>query len=185
MRAVQCDFADRKFPASLVDVPEPELPGDDWARVRVDVGGICGSDLHLFTGNVGPSPTIVGFTPFPFLLGHEIGGTVIEAGDDAGVEPGTRVVVQPTVTCIARGIDPPCPPCARGDMSACQRLDSQVVTPGMAIGFTSGLGAGWAEQVVAHRSMLFRLPDAVPDRTAVATAADRAAGAIKVVFRPH
>jgi threonine dehydrogenase-like Zn-dependent dehydrogenase len=166
MRAVQLDFADRRFPASLVDVPEPVLPGPDWARVRVDTGGICGSDLHIFTANIQPSPTIVGFTPFPFLPGHEIGGTVIESGDAAGIDTGTRVVVQPTITCIARGIDPPCPPCARGAMSACQRLDSQVVTPGMAIGFTTGLGGGWAEQVLAHRSMLFELPAGVPDRAA-------------------
>lgn len=166
MRAVQLDFADRDFPASLVDLPEPPLPGPSWARVQVGVGGICGSDLHIFTHNTGPSPTIVGFTPFPFLLGHEIAGTVVEAGDEAGVEPGTRVVVEPMIACEQRGIDPPCPPCARGDMSACQRLDSKVVTPGMALGFTSGLGGGWSEQVVAHRSMLFRLPDSVPDRAA-------------------
>jgi threonine dehydrogenase-like Zn-dependent dehydrogenase len=76
------------------------------------------------------------------------------------------VVVQPTITCEPRGIDPRCPPCARGDISACQRLDSKVITPGMAIGFTTGLGGGWAEQVVAHRSMLFALPDSIPDRAA-------------------
>ena len=166
MRAVQLDFADSAFPASLVDVPEPVLPGDAWARIGVDVGGICGSDLHIFTGNTGPSPTIVGYTPFPFLLGHEIAGTVLEAGESAGVQPGDRVVVEPTITCEARGIVPPCPPCGRGDISACQRLDSQVVTPGMALGFTTGLGGGWAEQVVAHRSMLFALPDDIPTRAA-------------------
>lgn len=166
MRAVQVDFADPEFPASLVDVPEPALPNAQWARVQVTVGGICGSDLHIFTHNTGPSPTIVGFTPFPFLIGHEIAGIVVEAGDESGVEPGTRVVVEPMIACEQRGIDPPCPPCARGDMSACQRLDSHVLTPGMALGFTTGLGGGWAEQVVAHRSMLFPLPGSVPDRAA-------------------
>jgi threonine dehydrogenase-like Zn-dependent dehydrogenase len=36
----------------------------------------------------------------------------------------------------------------------------------MALGFTRGLGGGWADQVVAHRSMLFPIPDAVDDRAA-------------------
>jgi len=48
MRAVQFDMVDPAFPASLVDLPEPELPGAAWARVEVTTGGICGSDLHLF-----------------------------------------------------------------------------------------------------------------------------------------
>ncbi len=36
----------------------------------------------------------------------------------------------------------------------------------MALGLTTGLGGGWAEQVVAHRTMMFALPDAVADRAA-------------------
>ncbi|HEX4864763.1 MAG TPA: zinc-binding dehydrogenase, partial [Acidimicrobiales bacterium] len=37
---------------------------------------------------------------------------------------------------------------------------------GRAIGYRRGLGAGWAEQVVGHRSMLHRIPDAVPEKAA-------------------
>jgi threonine dehydrogenase-like Zn-dependent dehydrogenase len=160
------DFVDRSFPAALVEVDEPRLPGPDWARLEVITGGICGSDLHIFSHNTGPSPTIVGYTPFPFVLGHEIAGRVVEAGPGSGVTEGMRAAVEPTITCEARDIVPPCGPCARGDISSCQRLDSKVTTPGMALGFTTGLGGGWAEQVVAHRSMLFPIPDAVPDRAA-------------------
>jgi threonine dehydrogenase-like Zn-dependent dehydrogenase len=36
----------------------------------------------------------------------------------------------------------------------------------MSLGFTVGLGAGWAEQVLAHRTMLHPIPDAVPDAIA-------------------
>src|SRR2546421_707425 len=39
-------------------------------------------------------------------------------------------------------------------------------TPGMSIGFTVGLGGGWADQVLGHRSMLHAIPDAVPDSIA-------------------
>src|SRR5580658_8289240 len=78
--AVQFDMVDPAFPASLIDVPEPELPGPQWARVAVATGGICGSDLHLFAHNTGPSPTLFSMGSFPFLLGHEIAGSVIETG---------------------------------------------------------------------------------------------------------
>ena len=163
---MQLDYADPGFPASLVEVETPELPGPDWARIRVTAGGICGSDLHFFTKATGASPTLTGYVAFPWLMGHEVAGRVVDAGPASGVSEGDRVAVEPTITCEARGIHPPCAPCATGQISSCQNLDSGVVTPGMALGFTTGLGGGWAEQVVAHRSMLFPLPDAVPDRAA-------------------
>lgn len=166
MRAVQLDFADPTFPASLVELEPAPLPSPQWARIEVSAGGICGSDLHIFAHNTGFSPTLVGLTPFPFLLGHEIAGRVVEAGAQAGVAEGSRVAVLPTITCEARGIEPACARCRRGEHSACQSLDSRVLTPGRALGFTTGLGGGWADEVLAHRSMLFPIPDAVPDRAA-------------------
>jgi threonine dehydrogenase-like Zn-dependent dehydrogenase len=165
MFAVQYDRTDPSFPASLVELEPPALPGSAWARVAVTVGGICGSDLHLFSHNVGPTPALYGIGTFPFLLGHEIAGQVIESGPDCPVAPGTRVALNPTVTCEARGL-PLCPSCARGWVSSCLNLDSHAVTPGRSLGYTSGLGGGWAEQAVAHRSMLFPLPDGVSDEGA-------------------
>lgn len=164
MEAVQFDFADAAFPASVVDVAEPELPGPEWARIGVEVGGICGSDLHLFRPVTKGSPTLVGIAAFPFVLGHEIGGRILEAGPGCGIAPGTRVAVDPCIPCRPRGIDPPCPNCARGWTSSCLQLDSKILTGGRALGYTQGLGGGWAEQVVAHGSMLHPVPDAVPDR---------------------
>jgi len=160
-------MADPAFPASLVDLPDPELPGPAWARIRVTAGGICGSDLHLFAHNTGPSPTLMGMAgAFPFVLGHEIAGSVVEAGPACPFPVGTRVAVDPCIPCGARGIDPPCANCARGWTSSCLELDSRVVTGGRTLGFTAGLGGGWAEQVLAHVSMLHPLPGAVPDRGA-------------------
>ena len=74
MRAVVFDFADPAFPASLADLPDPELPGPSWARIEVTTGSICGSDLHLFAHNTGPSPTLASIGTFPFVLGHETSG---------------------------------------------------------------------------------------------------------------
>ena len=164
VRAIQFDMADPAFPASPVDLPEPALPGPAWARIGVTTGGICGSDLHLFAHNTGPSPTLVSMGSFPFVLGHEIAGRVLEAGSACPVPVGTRVAVDPCIPCLARGIDPPCANCARGWTSSCLNLDSRVVSSGRTLGFTSDLGGGWAEQVLAHASMLHPIPDAVPDR---------------------
>jgi L-iditol 2-dehydrogenase len=166
MRAVQFDMADPAFPASLVDLPEPDLPGAAWARVAVTTGGICGSDLHLFSHNTGPSPTLMTMGSFPFVLGHEIGGRVIEAGPRCPHPLGTRVVLDPCIPCAAREIDPPCTNCARGWTSSCLNLDSRVISSGRTLGFTQGLGGGWGEQVLAHASMVHPLPDSVPDRGA-------------------
>ncbi len=167
MQAVRFDLADPGFPASLTEVPEPELPTGEWARVAVTGGGICGSDLHLFSPSGGGSPTLVSLGTLPFVLGHEIAGTVIEAGADCAAPVGARVAVDPILPCLVRGIDPPCANCARGWPSSCLELDSRVLTPGRSIGFTDGLGGGWAEQVVAHASMLHAVPDGVPDRIAM------------------
>jgi threonine dehydrogenase-like Zn-dependent dehydrogenase len=159
-------MADAAFPATLVDLPEPELPGRDWARVAVTTGGICGSDLHLFAHNTGPSPTLAALGTIPFVLGHEIAGRLIEAPPGCGLAPGTRVAVDPCIPCAARGIDPPCANCALGWMSSCLNLDSRIISSGRTLGFTQGLGGGWGEQVLAHTSMLHPIPDAVPDRGA-------------------
>jgi threonine dehydrogenase-like Zn-dependent dehydrogenase len=72
------------------------------------------------------------------------------------------VAVDPIIPCRARGIDPPCANCARGWVSSCLNFDSRVLTGGRALGYTRGLGAGWAEQVLGHGSMLHALPDGVP-----------------------
>jgi L-iditol 2-dehydrogenase len=163
MRSVQLDFHDREFPARLVEVDEPALPGRRWARVKVAGGGICGSDLHMFRETTGAIPVLGSLVPIPLQLGHEVGGVIIETGPDCPLKSGTRVAIDPVISCVAREIDPPCKQCAAGAPAACYNLGSKVATPGLMLGFTYGLGAGWSEQVVAHPSMLHPIPDAVPD----------------------
>ncbi|HSG96034.1 MAG TPA: L-idonate 5-dehydrogenase [Afifellaceae bacterium] len=64
--------------------------------VRVDAGGICGSDLHYYNHG--------GFGAIriqePMILGHEIAGTVEAVGETVtSVRPGDRVVVNPSLPC--------------------------------------------------------------------------------------
>jgi hypothetical protein len=39
----------------LGDVPEPELPGDDWVRLQVLKAGICGTDIGTLTFKASPA----------------------------------------------------------------------------------------------------------------------------------
>ena len=96
MLVAQLDFADPEFPVSLVEKPEPVLPGPSWARVQVTGGGICGSDLHAMFPDETGSPTLAPFVAFPFEMGHEIGGVIVEAGAECPLSVGTRVAVDPT-----------------------------------------------------------------------------------------
>jgi L-iditol 2-dehydrogenase len=169
MRAIQFDHADPKFPVSLIELDQPELPGPGWARLGVITGGICGSDLHLFTHTTGRtatggSPTLASIGRIPFVLGHEISGRVLETGGECDWALGTRVAVDPCIPCAARSIDPPCPNCARGWSSACLNLDSRVISTGRTLGYTQNLGGGWADQVLAHTSMLHPIPDSISER---------------------
>lgn len=164
MRVVQLDFADSEFPASLIERDPPELPAPDWVRVDVSGGGICGSDLHIFQPTTGPTPALVGYGTLPMEMGHEVAGRVSEVGRGADIELGTRVAIDPVIACSARGIDPLCERCAAGQASSCRHIGSAQLTPGMGLGFTSGLGGGWGDQVVAHESQLHPLPDSVAAR---------------------
>lgn len=167
MQAIRFDYEDPSFPASLIDVDEPKLPNAQWARIAVSIGGICGSDLSLFGPVSKLSPTLIGVADFPFILGHEIVGEVIESGADCPIPVGTRVAVDPCIPCEARGIVPVCKNCAKGWTSSCLMLDSSITAGGRALGFTKGFGGGWAEQTVAHRSMLHPIPDSLSATSAV------------------
>ncbi len=162
MRLLQLDFKDPEFPISLVEKDEPKLPSPEWALCRVLRGGICGSDLALLKGRTS-SPLMVHYVGFPMELGHEIGAVVEEPGADFPFGRGVRIAVDPVIACAARGIRPLCAYCASGNPSCCENLSSRVATPGFSLGYTNGLGSGWAELVAVHASMAHKIPDEVPD----------------------
>ncbi len=148
------------------DVEPPSLPGPDWVRIKTRLGGICGSDLAIVT--LTSSPSTSPFSSFPFVLGHENVGTVIEAGSAVtSVRVGDRVTANPLLCCEPRGIEPRCDACAAGHHSRCSHLTDGALPPGMLIGTTRGLGGSWGEEFVAHASQLVRVPDEMTDAEAV------------------
>lgn len=68
--------------------------GEDDIIVKNHLMGICGSDKSFYRGNMPPQTAEFRQPPeFPFLLGHESGGTVVEVGSRvADYKPGDKVM---------------------------------------------------------------------------------------------
>jgi threonine dehydrogenase-like Zn-dependent dehydrogenase len=149
-------------PLRLVNRDEPATPGEGWARVRPRLSGICGSDLATISGRASFyfSPLV----SMPFVPGHEVVGELFDDLD--GMPAGTRVVLEPLLSCAARGLDL-CPSCAAGMTSRCDRVTVGHVAPGLQTGYCSDTGGGWGGMLVAHRSQLHAVPDPMPDTRAV------------------
>ena len=85
----------------LAEVPEPNLPGPGWVRIRPRLSGICGSDLATIQAK--GSPYFSRFISSPFVFGHEVVGDIREVGSDVdGLAVGDRVVLEPVLCCTGQ-----------------------------------------------------------------------------------
>lgn len=145
---------------------EPKIPNDHWVKVKVKFGGICGSDLNLLLLN--DSPATSPYVSFPFTIGHEIVGEILEIGSQvSGLKIGERVVIDPVLSCAAREIANPCSNCVRGNFSLCLYKAEGHLSPGLLIGACRDTGGGWGSCLVAHKSQVFKLPSEVDDLNGV------------------
>ncbi|MFI3256818.1 MAG: NAD(P)-dependent alcohol dehydrogenase [Spirochaetales bacterium] len=79
----------------MANVEYPDMK-DDEVIVKVKAVGICGSDLHLYANGRSGSYIV----PFPYILGHEASGEVVEVGKDVtDLAVGDRVTMEPGKTC--------------------------------------------------------------------------------------
>ncbi len=135
MKALVYDGA-WQMPLRQIDPPSP-TPDD--VIVAVQAVGICGSDVHGFTGSTGRrTPGIV--------MGHEFSGIVAQTGAAVSSHNvGDRVIVQPLATCGT------CDMCRLGRPNVCYNR----TLIGM---HTHG---AYAECVRVPQDQLYRLPDTV------------------------
>jgi len=99
---------DKTFAVEETQAPNPG-PGE--VAVRIAYCGICGTDMHVFHGNMDAR---VGLNR---IVGHEMSGTVETVGDGVdGFSAGQKVVVRPLNPCGK------CPACLRGHQHICQNL---------------------------------------------------------------
>lgn len=152
----------------LAEVPEPELPSKDWAKIRTIYCGFCGSDLNLIL--LHDSPTASPFTSFPCVIGHEIVGEVMEVGSGCdGLSKGDIVVINPALGCEIRNVTPPCSICGAGRSGSCENMAEGDLGPGMFTGINNALVGGFAPYLVAHKSQIFRSPKSLSPEAAVMT----------------
>jgi 2-desacetyl-2-hydroxyethyl bacteriochlorophyllide A dehydrogenase len=88
----------------------PPRPQPDQALVRVHRIGVCGTDLHAFTGR---QP----FFTYPRILGHELGVEVLDVlPNRSGLRAGDRCAVEPYLNCGT------CHACRIGKPNCCEKL---------------------------------------------------------------
>jgi threonine dehydrogenase-like Zn-dependent dehydrogenase len=109
-------------------VPDPSIEDKRDVIIKVTACAICGSDLHLFDGQM---PTMKSGD----VLGHEFMGEVIEVGSpDHKLKKGDRVVVPFNINCGE------CSQCQRGNYASCLRSNRNGAMAAEQFGYpTAGL----------------------------------------------
>lgn len=134
----------------MLDKPKPELQGPRDAIVRVTLGSICTSDLHIKHGSV--PRAVPGIT-----VGHEMVGIVEKVGDEVkNVRPGDRVTVNVETFCGE------CFFCKHGFVNNCTDENG-----GWALGCRIDGGQAEYVRVPYADQGLNRIPDTVSDEQAL------------------
>jgi len=98
-------------------VVETPTPRGTEVLVRISRCGVCHSDIHLQDGYFGlggeKKLDVTQGRTLPFTLGHEIAGTVEQAGPDARIETGKSYAVFPWIGCGQ------CAACRAGEENLC------------------------------------------------------------------
>ena len=135
---------------ALLDKPEPEIIDPRDAIVRVTLGSICTSDLHIKHGSV--PRAVPGIT-----VGHEMVGVVESVGAAVKtVRPGDRVTVNVETFCGE------CYFCQRGWVNNCTDPDG-----GWALGCRIDGGQAELVRVPYADQGLNKIPDSVTDEQAL------------------
>jgi L-iditol 2-dehydrogenase len=128
----------------MIEVPEPKISKEDDVLLKVEMVGICGSDVHYYeAGGIGSE-----VVKYPFVLGHECAATVAEVGRAvSAVKPGDRVAVEPAIVCHT------CDQCKSDRENTCRNLKF--------LGCPGQLSGALAEYVVMPEDCCFSIPDNV------------------------
>ncbi len=134
MRAARLQ-ALRSLQVREMDTPSP---GPRELLLRVEACGVCGTDRHIVHGEYPAT--------LPVTLGHEFAGTVIATGPEATIAVGTRIAVDPNISC---GF---CRECRNGRVALCVNLRALGVN----------LDGGLADHTLVPDTQAYPLPAHVP-----------------------
>lgn len=146
------------------EYPMPDIP-DEGALLKVEVAGICGTDVKFYS-----KPPISG----PVIMGHENIGYIAKAGETfkkrRGLKEGDLVFVEHYVGCMN------CEYCHKGDYRLCMATDWRKNPEGIRFGYTSAekaphLWGGFAQYMyLPWNSIIHKVPDGLsPELAGVVT----------------
>jgi threonine dehydrogenase-like Zn-dependent dehydrogenase len=136
----------------LREFPMPSVP-DDGALVKIEVAGICGTDVKMYG-----APKITD----PVIMGHENIGVIVAAGPKfsqrKGVGEGDRVFVEHYLPCLR------CDWCHLGEYRHCEATDWRINADAIRYGYTSAerpphLWGGFAQYMyLPWNAVIHRVP---------------------------
>jgi L-iditol 2-dehydrogenase len=123
-----------------MEIPDPLISNDHDVKIRMEVVGVCGSDIHYYLqGKIGSQ-----VVQYPFTVGHEGAGTVLATGRAVTrVKPGDRIAIEPAMPCWQ------CDQCLAGRHHTCRKLRF-LGCPGQAEGCLS-------EYIIMPETSCFRI----------------------------
>jgi len=137
------------------EFPMPEIP-DDGALLKVEVAGICGTDVKLYAAPASDDPVI---------MGHENVGVITRAGrqfaERQGVREGDRVFVEHYVPCFRCGW------CHLGEYRHCEATDWRTNPEARRYGYTSAenpyhLWGGFSQYMyLPWNAVIHKVPEGV------------------------
>lgn len=143
-------------------LPRPEIGCDDQVLIRVELAGLCRTDMYVAEGRIAGRD--------PLILGHEFSGVVESAGDYCDrLQVGDKVTVNPLFSCGA------CSICLAGQCSDCQHSQFLGID-------CDGCFAGYA--VVPYSSVLSLPPGLDAEHGAYAEPVAASLAVLKSGIRP-
>ncbi|MCL4496445.1 MAG: alcohol dehydrogenase catalytic domain-containing protein [Firmicutes bacterium] len=142
---------------------EPRWIRNNPQSVEIEplLSGICGSDLALILGN--SSPYLASLTRFPAVPGHEVVARVVK--EAPGWPQGTRVVVNPSLSCASLAIKDACAACASGHPELCYNRGRHDL--GLLMGFHTDFPGGFGERMWVPSHQLYAIPSNMAIQRAV------------------
>jgi len=136
--------APNKIVVKNVEIP---VPKDDEVLVKVEVCGVCGSDVPTLKGD------FIGSYPYPLIPGHEFTGIIVEKGKDVKYfNVSDKVSVDPIIPCGK------CYYCKRNEQNHCLNFE--------ALG--DSIAGGFAEYVAVPEANLFHFENVSFEEAALA-----------------
>lgn len=128
----------------IQEIPDPEIEKSTDVLIKMQVVGLCGSDVHYYAnGKIGNQIVI-----YPYPVGHEGAGIVEKIGSEVtNVKEGDRVAIEPAMPCHK------CDQCEAGRPHTCRNLRF--------LGCPNQADGCLTEYLVMPQECCFKIPDSM------------------------